>query len=892
MNEFAAFEEQSLFSGAARVQGFSAQEAPDLTAGLRDRSQVEEENLRRVAAAENKKQTNDINRTIQIYDAIAQMGVPLAKEAAQNLAKGYLDSQVIKSQNDLRKAKEFGTTPAGTEAYKKLLEQAQQEGRITSDAANKLLKEGAPLEAINYIKGLPRYRRLFATQAYLQEKATTQKTRWEQFLATDNREYTDVDGTTQFQAKDIGTNVYRANIVYEAFALKDLTDIGFSQEFNPNPEVVRSFNETVEQTKANYLAKVRFDKAVEDSETLVSSGIDQFLADKRLESLVRAFENSYDPKRNRLRSRTEAIDAAFAALAQMTGVDITKEQVNEIISQEVSWDPKKRTFAQFYRERVYGKDGLYAEITAADKRKLAAKQTEKALKLEKFKERFQDEATALKREGNRRFNNADIERILQFGENELGLTREDMSFALQDYLTAEEFADESIKQKADGILATRRYLTERDLQGASFELYQTYARAGHIRPEKLEEISTRNLNEANQIIRAFVGKNFLLANGEVNTSDPEYVIQSLNATRAYEQYMLEKQLAGVDQDQAQEDVLIRLRENIDKGTYKVKSYFPRPSTQAAVALSNARTKLLDPNFKFTETLLPNSDVYLTQLDQWTKGEADFPDFYRQATFRNKAVSSWELASNQYRLKYGRELKKTAGQRAFESQSAAVQRILNFHPTRARLLVAQPNTNFNVNAYDQPFVKASRPTVTVSRIDNANHPFFVAIGINEGTRRADGGFNPAYTRHVDPAESGPAAGAINKGTVSSKDSKFATPEAVDQHWTKHLARVQTKYESTLSSYGLVAGTADYNDIMFNILDLEVQAPAAVEDFVKSIPSIIAENVTPSVIGKYRAEAFYVPGTRTLNAPGFNNNYNLLLLDQRLRAGTFTLKRRGL
>ena len=891
MNEFAAFEEQSLFSGAARVQGFSAQEAPDLTAGLRDRSKIEEANLSRVAAAENKKQTNDINRTIQIYDAIAQMGVPLAKEAAETLAKSYLDSQVIKAQNDLRKAKEFGTTPAGTEAYKKLLEQAQQEGRITSEAANKLLKEGAPLEAINYIKGLPRYRQLFATQAYLQEKSVTQKTRWDQFLATDQRMYTDVDGVTQFQAKDIGTNVYRANIVYEAFALKDLTDIGFSQEFNPNPEVVRAFNETVEDTKNNYLAKIRFAKSIDDSEALVSSGIDQFLGDKSMGTLIRAFENSYDPKRNRIRTRSEAIDAAMNALAGFyDSRQLNKDQINEILSQPVPWDPKKRSFNEFYRSRIYGQDGLFAKITAADGRLLKGKQVEKAVNLELFEERFQDEVAALRANG-QRLTNADVERIVQFGENELGLTKEDMSFALQHYLTAEEFEDQAIKRKVDTILAAQQYITEKDLQGASPELYQQYAKAGVIRSEKLEDISQRNLGEADQIIKAYVGRNFLLADGTVNTSDPAYVEQSLNAKRAYEQYMLEKQLAGVSQNDAQADVLKQLKDNITAGTYTVKSYFPKPSTQAAIALSSARTKLLDPNFKYTETLLPNSTAYLNQLDQWSRGEADFPDFYRQATFRNKTVSSWELASNQYRLKYGRELKKTAGQRAFENQSASVQRILNFHPTRARLMVAEPNTNFNVGAYDQPFVKAARPTVTINRIDNANHPFFVAIGINEGTRRADGGFNPAYTSHVDPAKKGPAAGQINKGTVSSRDPQFATPEAVDQHWTKRLARVQQKHENILSSYGLVPGTADYNDIMFNILDLEVQAPAAVEDFVKAIPNIIAEAVTPSVIGKYRANAFYVPGTQTLNAPGFNNNYNLLLLDQRRRAGTFTLKRRG-
>lgn len=890
MNQFAAFEEQSLFSGAARVQGFSAEPAPDLTAGLRDRSEVEEANLRRIAAAENKRQTNDINRKVQIYDAIAQMGVPLAKQAAEALAKGYLDSQVIKAQNDYRKSKEFGTTPAGTEAYNKLLERAREEGRITSEAADKLLKEGAPLEAINYIKGLPRYRKLFATQAYLQEKATTQPTRWEQFLATDEKMYTDVDGVTQFQAKDIGSNVYRANIVYEAFALKDLADVGFSQEFNPNPEIARQFNEAVAGTKDNYLAKIRNAKSIEDSETLTSNGIDAFLGDKKLSTLIRAFTNSYDPKTNRLRTRSEAIDAAVSALRGFyDSKQFTRDEINNIITQPVDWDPKKRAFVDLYASRVYGPDGLFAQLTASDQRLLAAKRTQQEINLELFKERFQKETTALIGIG-KRLTNADVKRIVEFGETELQLTREQMSFALQDYLTAEEFADESIKQKLDPIIASVGYITEKDLRGASPELYKAYAQAGVIRSNKLEDISPNNLAEAKAVIEANIGKNFRLANGEVNTRDPDYVDQVQAAERAYKQYMLEKQLAGANQNEVQGELIQKLKANIIADTYTVKDYYPKPSTQAAQALSSARAKMLDPKFNYTTSLLPNSTNYLTQLDQWTKGEADFPDFYRQVTAHDKNVSSWELAANQYRIKYGRELVKTNARRAFENQPAAIQRILNFHPTPARLRVATPGTNFNVSAYDQPFVKASRQDVTLPQIANANHPFAIAIGINEGTRRADGGKNPAWSGHIDPATSGPAKGKTNVGTFSSR---FHTdPVAADAANVKKLAVEQRKYTPTLTEYGLVAGTADFNDIMFNILDLTVQAPAAVPDFVKFIPKIIQEGVTPSVIAKYRANSFYVPGTQTLDAPGFNNNYNLLLMDQRRRAGTFSLKRRGI
>jgi len=77
-------------------------------------------------------------------------------------------------------------------------------------------------------------------------------------------------------------------------------------------------------------------------------------------------------------------------------------------------------------------------------------------------------------------------------------------------------------------------------------------------------------------------------------------------------------------------------------------------------------------------------------------------------------------------------------------------------------------------------------------------------------------------------------------------------------------------------------------MFNILDLRVQAPAAVPDFVKRIPQIIAEGTTPEVIGRLRAQSFINPRTGRLEASGFNNNMERLEADQRRRAGNFRIQ----
>ena len=84
---------------------------------------------------------------------------------------------------------------------------------------------------------------------------------------------------------------------------------------------------------------------------------------------------------------------------------------------------------------------------------------------------------------------------------------------------------------------------------------------------------------------------------------------------------------------------------------------------------------------------------------------------------------------------------------------------------------------------------------------------------------------------------------------------------------------------------------WNRLMFNILDLRVQAaPAALTSFVMQVPKLIRQGLTVEAIAKARADSFINPATGRLEASGFNNNYSRLLADQRSRAGVYDYKRR--
>ena len=184
----------------------------------------------------------------------------------------------------------------------------------------------------------------------------------------------------------------------------------------------------------------------------------------------------------------------------------------------------------------------------------------------------------------------------------------------------------------------------------------------------------------------------------------------------------------------------------------------------------------------------------------------------------------------------------------------------------------------------PQAAATQPAARVPlAINNDKHPMFLAIGINEGTRTADGGYTKAYFGHTDPGN-----GARNVGTVSGQQG--GSPQQSDRRWAGILTQTAAATAPILQRLGLPPGSVGFNRIMFNVLDLKVQAPAAVPDFIKKLAKVAQQGVTIEAIAKARADSFINPATGRLEAGGFGNSYDRLLRDQRSRAGTFDYKRR--
>lgn len=199
---------------------------------------------------------------------------------------------------------------------------------------------------------------------------------------------------------------------------------------------------------------------------------------------------------------------------------------------------------------------------------------------------------------------------------------------------------------------------------------------------------------------------------------------------------------------------------------------------------------------------------------------------------------------------------------------------------------RPTVDMSVAPLPQVPATAAAASVPLA-VSSDKHPFFIAIGIAEGTRTPSGGYTRAYYGHGDPAD-----GNSNKGTVSGGGARepLGGPAQVDRVWMGRLTQKAISVAPLLQRLGLKPGTQGWNRVMFNVLDLAVQSPAASNGFIQRLARVKRQGLSVESIAKARADAFYSPTTGRLDAPGFGNNYSRLFADQRSRAGVWDYRRR--
>ena len=172
-----------------------------------------------------------------------------------------------------------------------------------------------------------------------------------------------------------------------------------------------------------------------------------------------------------------------------------------------------------------------------------------------------------------------------------------------------------------------------------------------------------------------------------------------------------------------------------------------------------------------------------------------------------------------------------------------------------------------------------------QMTSPKHPYFVSIGIAEGTRTPNGGYTKAWFGHTDPGD-----GNSNRGTVSGGRGPTAgmSPEQVDNYYMNRLTALSLAAAPVLQSYGIKPNAQVWHRALFNYLDLYVQSPVAARDFLRKIPEALQAGSQIEAFAKIRADSYKDPTTGRLYTSF--NSYADLLRDQRSRAGAFDYRKR--
>jgi hypothetical protein len=153
----------------------------------------------------------------------------------------------------------------------------------------------------------------------------------------------------------------------------------------------------------------------------------------------------------------------------------------------------------------------------------------------------------------------------------------------------------------------------------------------------------------------------------------------------------------------------------------------------------------------------------------------------------------------------------------------------------------------------------------------------AVGSAEGTRRPDGGQNPAYRGHVDPGNA-----VWNVGTFSYQHCGNCAPAEADRRQLTRLARQFAQIQTQARDrYGVKLSLEE----QLNAIDLANQAPLAAlaqGGFVDRLHEAKQQGLTGSdAILQARVYAYKNPQTGRWEAPGLGNTKSRITQDQARR-----------
>lgn len=366
----AEFQEQELFQGAVQAQGFSPLQAPDTSQFLRENmEQVDRNfaNLKSQRQAQLDAKLTEQLRTLEMFGQFSKT----ALETAKVMGQAYIDHQFVEGANKMRSQMGYGVTNeqrAEYEATKAVLKSEEQNN--IDPVVNDFVKNNEPLEAINFIKGLPHYQRIAATEYYLKQKGAEYITAREAFFSSTTIQLDGPNG--KFTPSQIDDDPVKASIALGAFSRMFLADnVGIGKDFNPSPVMMTALYEEMDKADNAYMQRVRINQAVNQSLDQLRVAEQAYEVDNDIPAMISRAHGAINVKTGKPMTRAEArmhvyeLDLNRYRAGDKGAFDKWKNTV-------VPYDPKGRTYFELYNKEFTGIGGIYDKVRAIDKEELLA----------------------------------------------------------------------------------------------------------------------------------------------------------------------------------------------------------------------------------------------------------------------------------------------------------------------------------------------------------------------------------------------------------------------------------------------------------------------------------------------------------------------------------------
>ena len=690
----AEFQEEMLFTGAAQSQGFSPLQAPDLSPFLRENMAQTSRNYDALIAQQQAVNNSKLQKTVQTLETLGQFA-PKFMELAKNIGEAHITNQMIEGNAKTRNLGLAGVDPVKKANFDAGINILKQESAEATDIALDMHRNGAPPEALEYIKSLPSYQRVAGMRNYLANRGKSYQSYLVEFFTNKSIRLPRPDGGS-FTPDEVDDDEVLTKIALDAAARMYDVDTGIDQF---SKEALIDYNDTINEVNNSFSSKVRQLGLIRKSDVRVNTAVESFKNDLDINALVSEIAGTLGP--NGVRSYGDALDMVYQEIlpSLRRANEITSQQFRSAIEQPAANDPKGSPHSKFYRNRIFGAKGTWDKINNIDNAEYTEKQNERKRIIEADRNDLFKQVEQLSEQGIVISDDVLDQRLKALMES-TGIYDPSAFLYYQDVKTREKLDVEQAKEKLDYLRSVngRGYLVAEDLEGLPQSVVTAYSQAVRDDAEYAKfagDYAVRGKARVTSLTNDFYNNE---SGRDEKTTD-----WNKRYDRAYSDYLVERQrllrTLGVENHaDAHEGALAKVEKNYKDGVYKT---LPAAADHSARVeqITNYRRRLSKGEKIFQQPDLW-SDPIKKNLEDFNSGRAQSYDpIFDTLALNIPGKTGWDLANELHRSIYGNVLKKTVKQEAIEAQGPAVQRFIRGSgATRNRMrrgqIMDDPQGSFN------------------------------------------------------------------------------------------------------------------------------------------------------------------------------------------------------